>query len=99
MSPYEPPGYRIISTPAWLSRFTDAAVFICESHTAWFRPYAVEGTVPSPSSALIVTLTTLVDACTAGPVAVSATPARTATMATAQPDLAFTNRRVRPLPG
>src|ERR1017187_9685086 len=38
-------------------RSTDAWVFMFESQTAWLRPYAVAGTVPSPSRGLTVTLT------------------------------------------
>src|SRR5450631_2293934 len=38
-------------------RSTDAWVFMFVSQTAWLRPYAVAGTVPSPSRGLTVTLT------------------------------------------
>ena len=61
-------------TPAWPSRLTEAGVFMFVSQTAWLAPYAVPGTVPSPSSALIETSTALVDAWDGAIAAVSATP-------------------------
>jgi hypothetical protein len=61
--------------------FTDAWVFIWESHTAWFRPYAVLGTVPSPSSAFTVTLTAVLAAPAGTPPEVRATPATSAAAA------------------
>src|SRR3954453_15143803 len=49
MSPYEPPGYRIIPTPAFLSRSDTAVVPSWESQTAWLTPTAVTGTVARPA--------------------------------------------------
>src|SRR5882672_10687784 len=58
--------------PAWLSALTEAGVFIWPSQTAWLRPYAVDGTVPSPSPALTVTLTAGVAAFAVPPAAPAA---------------------------
>src|SRR5437868_5651221 len=65
---------------------TENGVFIWPSQTAWLRPYAVAGSVPSPSPALTVTLTGAVAAFAvlltpAVPPRVSAAPVSVATAA------------------
>src|SRR5215469_7785966 len=70
-------------TPACDSMFTDVWLFIWESHTAWFSPYAVLGTVPSPSSAFTVTLTGVVVAPAGTPPPVKAAAPATSAAAAA----------------
>src|SRR5689334_38341 len=62
MSPYEPPGYRTILTPADLSRSEVVVVPSWLSQTASLRPMPVDGTVARPRRALTVTLTVVVAA-------------------------------------
>src|SRR3954452_12004698 len=66
MSPYEPPGYRIIRTPAAFSRSDTAGVPSSASQTASFTPSPVPGIVARPPRAFTATFTGVVAAPASG---------------------------------
>src|SRR5437762_10753329 len=75
MSPYEPPGYRNILTPAALSRSDVVVVPNWLSHTASLRPTPVSATVARPRRAFTVTVAPVVAAPASGTPSPTTTPA------------------------